>query len=99
METSPPTKSLEFADISFATAPPVNTVPPEKGTPPMISELFDGTYKRPPKETSDPTKTRLLKLASPTRLDVPATYNREFMETSLDTKRRPFRLISSETIN
>ena len=62
METSPPTNSLVFNDISFATIPPLKV--PVKGTPPMISELFDGTYKRPPKETSLPTKTLPLKLES-----------------------------------
>ena len=62
-EASPPTNSREFNDISFATVPPLKV--PVKGTPPIISELFDGTYKRPPKETSEPTRTLLLKLASP----------------------------------
>ena len=53
----------------------------------------------PPNEASPPTKIRLLKLASPTRLDVPATYKREFSEVSPLAKSRPFNEISSETIN
>ena len=63
IETSPPTKSFEFADISFATIPPVK-VPPVKGTPPIISEPFDGINIRPPKDTSLPTRTLLLNDAS-----------------------------------
>ena len=75
-ETSPPTNSLAFADISFATVPPVKVEPPPppvNATPPIMSELFDGINRRPPKDTSLPTKTLLLKLASPFRVDVPVT--------------------------
>ena len=103
IETSPPTKSLAFADISFITVPPVKVEPPPpppvNATPPIMSEALDGINSRPPKETSEDTRTLELKLASPFKVEVPATYKREFSEVSPLAKSRPFRLISSETMS
>ena len=87
--------SVEVVDVEVEPPP----LPPVNATPPIMSEPFDGINSRPPKETSEDTRTLELKEASPFRVDVPATYKREFSEVSPLAKRRPFRLKSSETIS